>query len=407
VDEYWARPVAPGSAFVPGKLEVLHVVEATTAGVGRHVLDLCGHMRQAGLDVTVACPQVRERAMRDTAFVDRLRAAGVMVVDVPMRYGVHPLLDSRDYGRLVRLMRYQDFDVVHAHSSKAGVLGRLAAQRCRVPAVVYTPNAFAFLGARDRFRRWLYRSVEQWLGRTMTDMLICVSRSEMALARQWAIVPAGHSVTIENAIDASQYAPASSLAEAKLALGLDPDRLVVGYVGRLAAQKGLEVLVQAAQRMLASSEGVQFLLVGEGELERATRQMVQSLGLADHVWFPGYRTDIPRVLAALDVFVLPSLYEGMPYTLLEAMAAGRAIVATDVAGNRDLVRHGETGLLVPPRQARALADAITYLVSFPEERRRLSNAAFEAAGARSSPDQMARQVIEVYAGILERKRTER
>jgi glycosyltransferase involved in cell wall biosynthesis len=330
-----------------------------------------------------------------------------MVVDVPMRYGVHPLVDFRDYGRLVRLMQYQDFDVVHAHSSKAGVLGRLAARRCRVPAVVYTPNAFAFLGARDRFRRCLYRSVEQWLGRMMTDMLICVSRSEMALSDQWAIVPAGHSVTIENAIDASQYAPGISLAEAKSALGLDPDRLMVGYVGRLAAQKGIVYLVRAAQRVLASGDSVQFLLVGEGELEGATRQMVQSLGLADHVWLPGYRTDIPKVLAALDVFVLPSLYEGMPYTLMEAMAAGRAIVATDVAGSRDLVRHGETGLLVPPRQAGALADAIMGLVSSPESRQRMGRAAFEAAGARSSPDQMARQVVEVYARILERKRTER
>jgi glycosyltransferase involved in cell wall biosynthesis len=272
-----------------------------------------------------------------------------------MRYGVHPLADLQDCGRLVRLIRQQEFTLVHAHSSKAGVLGRLAARRCRVPAVVYTPNAFAFLGAQDRFHRWLYRSVEQRLGRTMTDMLICVSRSEMALAGRWAIVPSGHMATIENAIDAARYAPTISLTGAKSALGLDPDLLVVGYVGRLAVQKGIEYLLQAAQQVLASGENAQFVLVGEGDFERVARQMVESLGLEGHVLLPGYRTDIPQVLAALDVFVLPSLYEGMPYTLMEAMAAGRAVIATDVAGNRDLVRHEETGLLVPPRKARALA----------------------------------------------------
>jgi glycosyltransferase involved in cell wall biosynthesis len=116
----------------------------------------------------------------------------------------------------------------------------------------------------------------------------------------------------------------------------------------------------------------------------------------------GFRTDIPQVLAALDVFVLPSLYEGMPYTLMEAMAAGRAVVATDVAGNRDLVRHEETGLLVPPGQADRLASAILRLVSAPDERARLGQAALAAAKVRTTPDQMAQQVMELYVSVLGR-----
>jgi glycosyltransferase involved in cell wall biosynthesis len=113
------------------------------------------------------------------------------------------------------------------------------------------------------------------------------------------------------------------------------------------------------------------------------------------------------VLAALDVFVLPSLYEGMPYTLMEAMASGRAVVATDVVGNRDLVRHGETGMLVPARNARALAGTTLGLLSAADERERLGKAAFAAARRRATPDQMAQQVVDLYAGILERKRAKR
>lgn len=402
MDEYGARSTEPRGTV----LSVLHVVEATTAGVGRHVLDLCTNMRRAGLAVAVACPQVRDRARDDTAFVDRLQAARVTVHDVPMRYGVRPLADLRDYGRLVRMMRDRDFDVVHAHSSKAGVLGRLAARRCRVPAVVYTPNAFAFLGAQNGVYRWLYRSLEQWLGRKMTDMLICVSRSEAALVSQWAMVASGHMAIIENAVDASAYAPTVPPAKAKLALGLDPGRLVIGYVGRLAEQKGIDCFLRAAHEVFASSADLQFVLVGEGHLEGMARQMVVSLGLEGRVLLTGFRTDIPQVLAALDVFVLPSLYEGMPYTLMEAMAAGRAVIATDVAGNRDLIRHGETGLLVPPGQAHNLASAILRLVSAPDERARLARGAMVAASMRATPDQMAQQVMELYLSVLEGNRTQ-
>jgi glycosyltransferase involved in cell wall biosynthesis len=371
-------------------------------------------MRQSGLAVAVACPQVRDHARNDTAFVDSLQAARITVHKVPMRYGIHPWADLRDYGRLVRLIRNQDFDVVHAHSSKAGVLGRLAARRCGVPAVFYTPNAFAFLGTQNHVRRWFYRSLEQWLGRRATDMLICVSRSEAVLVDRWAIVDSRQTVTIENTVDASVYAPsilpadafqcadALRCADAKSALGLDPGRLVVGYVGRLAEQKGIVCFLEAAREVLASGANLQFVLVGEGHLEGMVQQRVVSLGLEDQVLLTGFRTDIPQVLAALDVFVLPSLYEGMPYTLMEAMAAGRAVVATDVAGNRDLVRHEETGLLVPPGQADRLASAILRLVSAPDERARLGQAALAAAKVRTTPDQVAQQVMELYVSVLGR-----
>ena len=387
-------------------MKVLHVVEATTAGVGRHVLDLCVHLRRADLQIVVACPRVRDDARKDTAFVDSLREAGIPATLVPMRRRIHPPADLRATFRLAKLIRRERVDVVHGHSSKAGALARLAALRVRSserPAVVYTPNAFAFLGARRPATRWLYLAVERWLGRRATDAVICVSRSEMALAQRHAIVPPERLVVIENTIDRSRYVLDRSPA-AKSRLGLDPTRPVVGAIGRLVPQKGPGYLLRAARLLIDGGLEAQFLLVGEGELEGELRQMITDQGLGDHVSLPGFSDEIPQVLAAMDIFVLPSLYEGLPYTLMEAMAAGCAVVATDVGGNRDLVQHGETGLLVPPADANALAQALICLLSQPnaeEKRKRMARRAQAAARARPTPEQTARQMIELYRRLAE------
>ncbi len=382
------------------RLRILHVVEATTGGVGRHVIDLATAMQRLGPAVTVACPPVRDRARRDTAFVERLRAAHIPVAILPLRSGIHPLADARGYARLVSLLRETRFDVVHSHSSKAGALGRLAARRCGVPASVYTPNAFAFLGASNPLTRWLYRTIERRLGRRWTDALICVSPSERDLTLRQAIAPPERVVVIENAIDARRFAPRLDRAAAKTALGLDPARQTVGYVGRLVPQKGVDTLLQAAQQVLARRDDVQFALVGEGELETMARRLIEQQGWRDRVILTGYRTDIPRVLAAVELFVLPSRYEGLPYTLLEAMAAGRAVIAADIAGNRDLIRPGQTGLLVPPDDAPALAGAILDLLADPARRERLGAGAWAAAQARPTPEEMARRVLDLYRRIL-------
>ena len=148
-------------------------------------------------------------------------------------------------------------------------------------------------------------------------------------------------------------------------------------------------------------------LVGGGSTRAQLAQQAGELGLEDRIEFVGEVPDVLPYLQKADVFVLPSLYEGMPYTLMEAMAAGRAVVATDVAGNRDLVRHGETGLLVPPGQARGLASAILSLVSAPDVRARLGMAAQAEASKRATPDQMVQQVMELYVSVLGRSRIQR
>ena len=242
----------------------MHLVEATTAGVGRHVLDLGTIMHQAGHEVLVVCPQKRGGALDDTAFAGRVAAAGVRVLPLDMQRAIRPLADLRALIALLRILRRERPDVLHAHSSKAGVLARLTAWPARVSAVVYTPNAFAFLGERPGPVRSLYRWAEQLLGRTRTDALICVSRSEFELARRNRLAPPDRLVLIENAIDAGEFEPTLDARRARVRLGMDPDRPLVGFVGRLAPQKGLETLIRAAQITKQSGVEARFFAGGRG-----------------------------------------------------------------------------------------------------------------------------------------------
>jgi glycosyltransferase involved in cell wall biosynthesis len=394
-----------GRGQAPRRLKVLQVAEATTAGVGRHLLDLSAAILAAGHDLRVACPAVREGAQHDVSLVERLREAGIPVHIVPMRRGIHPLADLRSAISLLNLIRALEPDLVHAHSSKAGALGRLVSRAARGggarPITVYTPNAFAFSGARSWGARQLFRGIERWLGWHATDALICVSRSELDQARSHAITAQARMVLIENAIDVGRFAVVGDPAKAKVALGLDSRRPVVGFIGRLSRQKGVNHFVEAAIIVLEAAVDAQFLLVGEGEMWPELQKRVRKSRVEDSVLMIGHRTDIETVMAALDIFVLPSLYEGLPYTLMEAMAAGRPVIATRVRGNRDLIVDGENGLLVPPGDPAALAESVIHLLSAPQERKRLADGAQAAARMRPGPQEMAARVIDLYQGLLE------
>lgn len=349
-----------GLAAAPAPIRVLEVIESVTAGVARHVLTLAAGLDRRQFAATVACPSVRRDARRDTRFVDELAARGVPRLDVPMRRELDPRSDSRAIGRLRRAIRRGRYDLVHAHSSKAGILARLAA--LGTPArTLYTPHAFAFAGARG-VKRLVYWAPEVLLARG-TDVLICVSESERREVRRAGLRARRGTVVIPNGIESAAYADRSARVFARAALGLEPETVLIGSVGRLMPQKGYGDLLEAAPRVLARWPTARFALVGEGDLEEALRAQAHRLGVERQVLFLGHRADVPTLLASFDLFVLPSLYEGLPYTLLEALATGLPSVATAVTGNVDIIRHEATGLLVPPADPDRLAGALLRLMA--------------------------------------------
>lgn len=318
------------------------------------------------------------------ALAGRARALGV-----PTRALQRPA-GRRDRRQVARALAAEGASVFHAHLSwpLRCTDGLVAAARARIPAVVATQHLFSPISSVRAILR-------QRLVAARVDRYVAVSREvERGLAGT-PLFPARKIEIIRNGIrlDAFASPPAPSL---RPALTGGTGAPVVLTLARLDPQKGLSDLIRAARRI----PGVVFAVAGDGP-ER-TRLEAEALagGVADRFRLLGHRVDVPALLEACDVFALPSLYEGLPVSVLEAMAAGRPVVATSIGGTDEAVRDGETGLLVPPRDAEALAAAIARLLSDPALARRLAGAGRELVEKEFSAERMVRETAGLYERLL-------
>lgn len=291
-------------------------------------------------------------------FAPRLRALGVEVVDVPIPRRISPRGDWAALKGLVRTFRGLRPDIVHTHTSKAGFLGRLAARLAGVPRVVHTMHEPPHNAARGWVERelyiWLERLAARWADRIHTQS----HANEREILRT-RLVPKRKLEVFHLGIDLSSYRPAADPRAAVRALGIPDSAPVVGTVGRLEAPKGHAYLLQALARLPAR---VRAVIVGGGVLRERLEADAETLGVADRVVFTGFREDMLDLLQGFDVFALPSLWEGLGVVLLEAMAYGKPLVASAVGGVTDVVVPGETGLLVPREDPKALAQALARLL---------------------------------------------
>ncbi len=308
-------------------------------------------------------------------------ARGIRLIHEPsLLRELSPLRDFAAYGSLVRLIRREAPLLVHTHTSKAGILGRRAARTARVPAVVHTPHGHVFHGYAGGAKTRLFIAAERAAAK-LADRLIALTQREMeehlelGIGRpaQWRVVHSG--VDLSRFIDREDHRP-----RVRAELGLEPGDVVLGTVGRLVEIKGHCHLLHAFQQLVETAsmrprgEGrLRLVLVGDGPLQAPLAEQARGLGLSIRtpeggrgdasVIFAGLRRDVPDLLSAFDLFVLPSLNEGMGRVLVEAMAAELPCVASRVSGIPDVVAEGETGLLVPPADATALAAAMAELLA--------------------------------------------
>ena len=343
------------------------VLEATVGGTREHILQILDFLDPTEWRRTYICSPRRSRRVFDD--IASLREQGIEVVVIPMEREIRPWSDLRALIRLVTAFRRGRYDIVHTHSSKAGFLGRLAARLAGVPKVIHTGHVFAFQWSRGlvaRFYLRLERVAARW-----ADQLVAVSERQRDLLLRHHIAPAAKVVTIPNGVDLSRHPSPISRREARERLHLAPDVPVVGMVARLVPQKGCGHFLRAARRVLDEMPDVRFLLVGEGELEDQIRQRLTDLSMEDRFSLLGLRADTAEILRALDVFVLSSLWEGLPYVILEAMAAELPVVASRLPGLDEIVQDGETGYLTGLRDEAGIADRILTLLRDDDLRRRL------------------------------------
>ncbi len=299
-----------------------------------------------------------------------VRARGFRVETVPPMRSLNPAEQLRALTALIRIIRTERPDIVHAHMPIAGFLGRLAATLCGVRQVAYTAHGFLF----NQPGSWPRRTVSlglEFIGARITDRFLTVSEAEARDARR--LLRARGAVAVGNGRDPATFRPdPAARARVRAALGVSDDRVVITVVSRLVPHKGHADLIGAMRDVIRDAPAAELWVVGErlttdrGDDVGAMLDAAASPGdLGPHLRRLGYRADVADVLAASDIFVLPSHFEGLPMSVIEAMLTGLPVVATDIDGPREQVADGVTGVLVPPRTPAALRDALRRLALDP------------------------------------------
>jgi glycosyltransferase involved in cell wall biosynthesis len=344
----------------------LKIIEITNVDFSlRHfLLPLMRAIRARGHEVVGACAE--------GPLLDDVRAEGFRVIPIPFVRRLSPLAHVHAFRSLVAILRAEKPDLVHAHMPISGFLARLAARIAGVPKVAYTCHGFLFNHASSSLPRRGLSFVMEWIAGRVTDVFLTVSEAEARDARRLHI--ASHAEPVRNGRDPAIFHPNPRARDRiRAELGVPRDRIVVIAVSRLVWHKGYPELAAA----MRSAPEAELWVVGERlESDRGADMaaLLRAAGLGYRLRMLGYRTDIPALLAAADIFTLPSRFEGLPMSVIEAMLTGLPVVATNVRGPAEQVVDGVTGLSVPAGDPAALGSALARLVRDPELRVRMGQA---------------------------------
>jgi glycosyltransferase involved in cell wall biosynthesis len=375
------------------QVRLLHIVGDSRFGGAATIILGLSHVAQAhGWQVDVLTT--------DPVFQHAVRQHGLGLVNLDViRREIRPVWDLGGLVRLSRFLEREPYQIVHTHTSKAGFVGRLAARLAGVPAIVHTIHGFAFHEDSPVHIRRFYSTLERLASR-WCDRIVSVSEFHRAWAIELGMCQPGQILAIPNGIAEVGRNREVGLAELRREIGAAQGDLVILSMARLAADKGLEYLIEAASILPQTERRVQIVIAGDGPQRERLEQLVHHLGVTQRVRFLGFREDVGDLLAASDLVVLPSLREGLSIALLEAMAAGKPIIASSIGSQREVASHAEMALLVRPADARALSDAILKLSRDEALMARLGRAARAVYESRYTEDRMLRTYKQLYSDLL-------
>lgn len=371
------------------KIRVLQMIDQTFLGGGQvHLLALARLLDRQLFEVS-ACSR------EGGPLVEGLKKQGIphFPVAFSKRCQKHIMKD------LVSLMNTHHFDILHTHGGVAGFYGRWAARKCVYPArVVHTLHGIHYLHYRNVLLKCIYILLEQLLAR-ISDAVVFVSDADRELGRRYKLVPPNKQVVITNGIDVDAFQEEARFQEKLEGIAVDSTPCIVGTVARLHRQKGLPYLLRAAVKIQESIPETKVWIVGGGPLFQKLHKLQKKLALENTVQFLGERKEVAALLARFDIFVLSSLWEGLPYSLMEAGALAKPVVATDIDGVRELVKHGETGLLVPVKDSERLAQSVIRLLRDKECATKLGKN-LKTAIRQHTLSRMIQKIQDLYLGLL-------
>jgi glycosyltransferase involved in cell wall biosynthesis len=385
-----ARAVLSAASWRP---KVLQVLEATGAGTASYVSDLLLNIDVTAFDVALAYSLLRsdERFLRD---LRRIQGRGVRTYEIRMPREIRPFEDARALWHLYRLIKTEEFDIVHGHSSKAGFLARLAAKFADPRIVtVYSPHAIS-MSFNPKY--WYLER----LASLFTNVVLGVSRSERDELEAYEFISPSKLRYATAGIDVAAYSGSFGGPELRQRMGVPNRAVLIGSAGRVSRQKDPSTFVRAAAELLKRGVSAHFAWAGDGELKSASEDLARSLGIERQVKFLGYLPDLRPFLEALDIFALTSRYESFGYVTCEAMAMGKPVVATNVSGSKELVQHGATGYLVGVGDTGGLAAALDELAASCKLRRRMGDAGRARARSHYHLGRMVRDVEQTYRELF-------
>lgn len=376
------------------RLRVCHVIEAAVGGARRHVLDVLEGLDREVFDLSMIYSARRDKAFRSDA--SRLEAAGIRTYEVRMERQIRLGRDLTAFFGILGILRAGGFDIVHSHCSKAGFLGRLAAKICRVPLIFHTPHVFPFEMDNSPPLHFFFRHLER-LSARFTDNFVLLHPGQKELALRTLGIPGNRAQVIPNGVDLEGLRLlAGARTGLREALGIGAGAPVVGMTGRFSGQKRHEDLVRAAPLVLRRHPDCVFVLVGDGELRGRIEAMIRDMSLQDSFRLTGGQDNPSPFYLLFDILAMPSSWEGLPYSALEAMALERPVLAASVGGMNSLVEPGVSGELFAPGDVAGMAELMIRLLDDPQRRRELGLRAGIAAKTRFSREAMLSSMKELY-----------
>jgi len=325
--------------------------------------------------------------------VERLRAMGVRT---HVLYTERPF-DVTKWGKVKELIAAESVDLVHAHGTRASSNTLWAARRLGIP-LVYTVHGWSFHDDQPFWVRRLRIWGERWItARSALNIAVSASNRQSGVNS----IPGFRAVVVNNGIDQRKFSPARVFADIRGELNIPRDVVLLLFLARFTGHKQPLTLIRAFHEAVGQLPGLRLLMVGEGDEKEEGMRLAAELGLEGRVYFSSFRQDVPDVLAAADIYVLPSLWEGLPIGLLEAMAMGKAVIGTRVDGTREVLRDGENGLVVEPGNVGALAAAILRLVEDRRLRESMGACAVETVRERFNAAVMTKEIENIYKKIAE------